>query len=152
MIYHEIAYQFLLENPNTLFYKLPLEILAFVMQKLNQSKFEWNSTVILYQHYRNLIKKSYQRINILEWKTDWVTHDLPIFIVTMDTEFIDNNSVFVKELSIRKKYSPKINYWNMRSRHLENVCSKDRYYKMSLKQEDGTRKEFWRTKIEPKEK
>jgi hypothetical protein len=152
-----MAYQFLLKNPNTLFCKLPLEILALIMQKLNQYKFQWNHfnspTVILDQHYRNLIVKNYQQLNILEWKAAWVTHEFPSFIVTVDTEFMDNKSMFIKELNIRGKRSSMFfagrGYWNMKSRVREPIARDDsEYYKLTIA-EGNSKKKVWRKKIEP---
>ena len=117
-MYYDIGYHFLLENPNTLFFKLPLEILAKIMKFLNQLNFQWNyqsAKVILDNHYRNLIVRNHQSLIMMEWETQWVCHSLPQFVVTLDIEFLENNT-YIRELNIRRKKSKKNKFWNMRSR------------------------------------
>lgn len=144
MIYYEMAYQFLLDHPNTSFNKLPLEILTIIMKFLNKTKFQWNhhknAKDVLNYHYQNLIPKNYERLTIMEWKTDWVTHNLPQFVVTLDTEFLNNNCLYVKELNIRRKRATKQGFWNMKSRVMENVenLNNNPYFKTAISKNGKT--------------
>ena len=145
MIYYEIAYQFLLENPNTIFYDLPLELMAKIMEFLNQLNFQWNkksAKVVLDYHFRNLIPQNYKRLRIMDWETQWVCHNLPRFVVTLDSEFYENNTVFVKELNIRRKKSTLGGFWNMRSRIGEKNLDDKPYLKQFVKNKYIWRKEF----------
>ena len=82
----------------------------------------------------------------MEWQTDWITHDLPRFVVTMDTECLDNRTLYVKELNIRGKRSSKKGYFKIKSRVRENISGGE-YYKCSIDCDDGGVKAVWRQRL-----
>jgi hypothetical protein len=136
-IYYEIAYGFLLENPYTLFYKLPLEIIALIMQKQNQLKFKWHdesARTILYQHYGSLIPCKMQNVVIMDWRLSWISHDFPKFVASCETESlnVDNDTtLFLKEIVIRKKRGFS-DFWRIKSKSKEKLLHKNKLFKKKL--------------------
>ena len=117
MDYYELAFQFLLENKNTLFFNLPLEINALIMKYLFHSKLQ-NVKNFLEKHYQNLVVKEACILRLNGLETFSLKHSLPQFMIIIDIEHYTKG--FVKELIIRRKRITKKGFWQIKSKLISN--------------------------------